>query len=110
MIEPNMEPSKRVPSGFLIDAELIAAAIWEFKVAQLAPHDDAPLGERTEKRRPTYFLLILIELMLPGINGEEVLRILHHFALSPILCQLERSRMLADPETDREVFVAEHSL
>ena len=99
----NDDASEPVSSAFfMIDEELIAAAIWEIRESPLPIRGEALAGEMPARGRPTYFLLILIELMLPGISADGVVRVLQHFALSPFIAKLEKSRRPSLCETDRQ--------
>lgn len=86
-------PERNAKSAVLlcIDDELLAAAIWEVSAVHRAGFDPSCDGSPPPRERRTFFLFILLQLMLPGINPDQILQLLQQFVISPTLQHLHKA-------------------
>jgi hypothetical protein len=74
-----------------IDEKVLAAAIREVSIAHRAGGDLSCDASPTPKNGRTFFLSILLELILPGISPHQVLQLLQLFVISPTLQHLHKA-------------------
>ncbi len=86
-------PERNEKSAVLlcIDDELLAAAIWEVRAAHRVGFDPFCDGSPPPRERRTFFLFTLLQLMLPGINPDQILQLLQQFVISPTLQRLHKA-------------------
>jgi hypothetical protein len=91
MSTPTLQPSAQASSLLRIDEELIAVAIHEIRAAHIAPATAAGVAEDSFSRRcSSFILLILLELMLPGVKADAVLTLLQQLVVSPAIKHLHK--------------------
>lgn len=86
---------ERTPKGasplLSIDEQLLAAAIGEVSLAHCSGSRLSRSDGAAPKDGQTFFLFILLELMLPGINPGQVRQLLQQFVSSTKLKQLRQA-------------------
>lgn len=86
---------ERIPTDstalLCIDEKMLAAAIWEVSIAHRAGGDLSCDAGPTPNNGRTFFLFILLELMLPGISPPRLLQLLQLFVISPALQHLHKA-------------------
>jgi hypothetical protein len=87
---PEQNPTGSAAS-LCLDEKVLAAAIREVSVAHRAGGELICDTGPAPKNGGTFFLSILLELMLPGISPHQVQQLLQLFVISPTLQHLHKA-------------------